>query len=62
MADNYRRLLTWLKYHLSTDIWTPFANLRASNYKKRYEDYDQRADERAIDEDESEDLSPNLQD
>ena len=38
------------------------ANLRSSNYKKRYDDYDQRADERAIDEDENEDLSSNLQD
>ena len=61
MADNYRKFLEWLKRQLPTAIWGPFCILRRSHYEKRYtnanDDYDQQADERAIDEDENDTLT-----
>ena len=61
MADNYRKFLNWLQRLLPTAIWGPFNILRGSHYEKRYtnanDDYDQQADERAIDEDENDTLT-----
>ena len=54
-----------MKHHLSTYQWIPFAKLRNYNYKRRVDesdDYEQSADERAIDEDETQDHLLNLKD
>ena len=61
MADNYRKFLNWLQRLLPTAIWGPFIILRRLHYEKRYtnanDDYDQQADERAINEDENDTLT-----
>uniref|UniRef100_A0A7S2CC06 Uncharacterized protein n=2 Tax=Octactis speculum TaxID=3111310 RepID=A0A7S2CC06_9STRA len=61
MADNYRKFLNWLRRQLPTAVWGPFNILRGSHYEKRYtnakDDYDQKADERAIEEDENDPLT-----
>ena len=57
MAGNYYKFLDWLKRHLPTDIWAPLREVRTSNYERRCDDYEQVADESAIDDDERERLS-----
>eukprot|EP00617_Octactis_speculum_P014787 CAMPEP_0185749802 /NCGR_PEP_ID=MMETSP1174-20130828/8522_1 /TAXON_ID=35687 /ORGANISM="Dictyocha speculum, Strain CCMP1381" /LENGTH=98 /DNA_ID=CAMNT_0028426083 /DNA_START=139 /DNA_END=432 /DNA_ORIENTATION=- len=53
MTDNFHNFLKFLKPQLSTDIWVPLNKLRDSHYKKRYDDYGRKADERSIDDDEN---------
>ena len=55
-----------MKRHLSTDIWIPFSKLRKSHYEKRWtntnDDYEHQADERAVEDDETQDLLANERD
>ena len=61
IAENYRKLLQWLRRHLPTDIWKSLRTIRSQYYTKHCNDDVREEDERATAEEEARDISANQQ-